>query len=72
MVSFVLGFGERYDGIRFGINEEESSGVTALRSAFSLTMMCIRPNNAVMRRTCYHMHAVAGRKFPIATTYFCT
>jgi len=72
MVSFFLGFGKRYDGIRFGINEEESSGITALRSAFSLTVMCIKPNNAVMCRTCYHVPAVAGRKLSIATRYFCS
>jgi hypothetical protein len=33
-VYFVLGFGERYDGIRFGINEEESSCIMALKVHF--------------------------------------
>jgi hypothetical protein len=41
MVYFVLGVGERYDGIRFGINEEESSCIMALKSAFSLNVMCL-------------------------------
>jgi hypothetical protein len=41
MVYFVLGVGERYDGIRFGINEEESSCIMAFKIAFSLNMMCL-------------------------------